>query len=100
MLKKITGIQIDLFVPMNVNFFYSRNLDERLALVNSEGEFISKIKYYGFLVNLYVVENELVEVFYNIHSKTIEEVELLDPAEPRLKLYVAGVDISGLFKSS
>jgi hypothetical protein len=83
---------------MNTNLFYSRSLHERIELVNSEGEFISKIKYYGFLVNLYVVENELVEVFYNIHSNAIEEVELLDPAEPRLRLYVAGVDISGAFK--
>lgn len=83
---------------MNTNVFYSHNLNERMALVNKFGEFISRIKYYGFYINLYVLETQFVEVYYNMHSNTIEKVEILSPLDSRLNIYAGGVDIRDIFK--
>ena len=63
------------------------------------GEYISEIKYYGFLVELYILEGHYIEMFYNIHSREVEEVELLDPMERRLALYAIDVDISSIFNA-
>ena len=84
---------------MNTHVFYSHNLNERMALVNKFGEFISRIKYYGFYINLYALEAQFVEVYYNIHSNAIEQVEIISPLDDRLKLYAGDVDISDAFNN-
>lgn len=83
-------------MPLNVNIFYSHNLDERMEIINQKGEFITRIKYYGFWIDLFLVDDVFAEVFYNIHTHLIEEVELIEHDEARLNIYAAGVDISDL----
>lgn len=82
---------------MNINSFYSHNLNERIDLVNRNAEFISRIKYYGFFVNLYIYDRTMIEVYYNIHSNKIQEVEILDPKDERLNQYVVQVNLSDLY---
>jgi hypothetical protein len=78
--------------------FYSCTLDERIEIVNENGEYITRIKYYGYYINLYLVKGDFVEVYYNWHNNEIEDVELLDPNEERLHLYTSYVDLSDLYK--
>ena len=85
---------------MDINRFYSNNLNDRMKIVNHSGEFIWRIKYYGFYINLYVVESEFVEVYYNSHTNAIEDVEIIDCKEPRLAIYAGYVNISDVFNKT
>lgn len=38
---------------------------------------IGKIKYYDFLVELYILNGYYIEMFYNIHSREVEELNSL-----------------------
>jgi hypothetical protein len=83
---------------MDINTFYSYNLGERLDVVNRSGEFISRIRHYGFYIHLYSVEGQYVEVYYNAHSNEIEDADILDPLDEKLNLYSVQVNLSDLFK--
>ncbi|MCE3259080.1 MAG: hypothetical protein K0S12_721 [Bacteroidetes bacterium] len=83
-------------MKLNPTVFYLCTLDQRVDIVNYHGEFITRIKYYGFFLNLYLVENYLIEVYYNIHSNTIEQVELLEAKDERLNLYISNVSLAEL----
>jgi hypothetical protein len=85
-------------MALNVTIFNSLALDERMIMVRRHGEFVSKIKYFGFYINLYVVDQVFVEVYYNLHSSVVQYVEVLDPAEERVNLFAGKVDLSDLFK--
>lgn len=86
-------------MALDLNMFYSCTLDERIEIVNRSGEYVTRIKYFGYFINLYVVEGDFVEVYYNGHNNDIEDVEILDPNEERLHLFTAYVDISDLYRS-
>jgi len=85
-------------MALDINIFYSHNLHDRLAIVNAQGELITRIKYYGFYINLYIVNRSFVEVFYNAYTGKIEEVEILDATDERLYLYSTAVDLSDLYR--
>ncbi|MES2566883.1 MAG: hypothetical protein V4565_08450 [Bacteroidota bacterium] len=85
-------------MALNVNIFNSFSLDDRMDIVRRHGEFISKIKYFGFYINLYVVDQVFIEVYYNLHSSIVQYVEVLDPEEDRMNLFTMMVDLSDLFK--
>ena len=82
---------------MNVNVFYSRTVKGRLKLVQFKGEFISRIRWYGFYIELYVMDGDYVEVFYNRYTNKLEDVEILEPGNPRLGLFAVAVNLSDLF---
>lgn len=85
-------------MPLNVTIFNSFTLDERMDIIWRHGEFITKIKYFGFCINLYVVDQVFVEVYYNSHSSVVQYVEILDPQEDRINLFTLKVDLSDLFR--
>ena len=78
--------------------FYSCTLDERIEIVNASGEYITRIKYFGYYINLYIVKGDFVEVYYNWHNNEIEDVELLDNNDERLNLYTVFVDLADLYR--
>ena len=83
-------------MALDVNIFHSYTIEERMDIINLKGEFLTRIKSYGFWINLYVVGDIFVEVFYNAYSNTIEDIELLEPTDECLNMYAAYVDISDL----
>jgi hypothetical protein len=52
-----------------------------------EGTFIVGIRYYGYKINLYLLSNFYVEVFYNHKHDKIERIELLKRKNKRIKFY-------------
>lgn len=82
---------------MDHKSFNSINLHTKAEFVFNKGEYISSIEYYGCKVELFIVGGFYVEVFYNLHSEELEEIEILDEQEKRLQLYAASVDIGKLF---
>jgi hypothetical protein len=71
-----------------------------MALTRRLGDYITRIKYYGYYIHLYVVTNKFVEVYYNRFTKEIQEIEIIDPLDKRLNLYAAEVSLADLFKKN
>ena len=67
--------------------FLKLSLLERINALYKNGSFIIAIRYYGYKVNLYLMKNYYVEVFYNHKADRIEKVDLLDYGHSRLKFY-------------
>lgn len=86
-------------MALDLNMFYSCTVDERMAIVSERGEYITRIKYFGYYIHLYLVEGDFVEVYYNIHSNLREDVEILDSNDERINLYTVSVDLSDLYRN-
>ncbi len=67
--------------------FLKLSLLDRINTLYKEGSFIFAIRYYGYKVNLYLMKNYYVEVFYNHKDDRIEKVDLLDYNHSRIKFY-------------
>lgn len=80
-------------MDINENFSFL-NLEIKRDFVLNYGEYISEIDYYGSKVLLYIIEGYYIEMFYNTVTEQIDQVEILDPKEKRLNLYVYNVNIS------
>jgi hypothetical protein len=58
-----------------------------------EGTFIVSIRYYGYKINLYLLANFYVEVFYNHKYDKIERIELLKRKNKRIKFYADQISL-------
>jgi hypothetical protein len=85
-------------MALKVNIFYSHSVKDRLALVRTKGEFISRIKYYGFYIELFILAGNYVEVYRNWHNGEVEEVEILEDDLTRLHLFAVAVNLSDLYR--
>ncbi|QOI98834.1 MAG: hypothetical protein HRU69_05460 [Flammeovirgaceae bacterium] len=56
-------------------------------MLYEHGSFVMAIRYYGYKVNLYLLNNFFVEVFVNHKHACIEKVTLLDTSHSRMKFY-------------
>ena len=61
--------------------------DEKIKCLFEWGTFVMSIRYYGYKVNLYLLSDYYVEVFYNHKFDKIEKVELLEERHTRMKFY-------------
>jgi hypothetical protein len=67
--------------------FNALPLSEKIPLLFKKGNFIVAIRYYGYKINLYLLNNFYVEVFYNHKRDMIERIELLPAVHTRMKFY-------------
>ena len=51
------------------------------------------IRYYGYKINLYLLQNYYVEVFYNHKLDKIEKIELLETSHSRVKFYTDQISL-------
>lgn len=58
-----------------------------------EGTFIVSIRYYGYKINLYLISNFYIEVFYNHKLDKIERIELLERNNKRIKFYADQISL-------
>ncbi len=78
--------------------FMSLSLREKIQILYREGTFMVAIRYYGYKVNLYLLNNYYVEVFYNHKLDKIEKIELLKTSHSRVKFYTDQISLpSNLF---
>lgn len=73
--------------------FFSQDLDKMIQTLYQEGTFIVSIRYYGYKINLYLVANFYVEVFYNHKYDVIERIELLKRKNKRIKFYADQISL-------
>lgn len=78
---------------MKANNFFSLPLPRQLRWIHFEGEFITSIRFYKYKVNLYQVNNFLVEIFYDPKADRIEKVGDFEKAGKRAKFYADQVKL-------
>ncbi|MDN5200707.1 hypothetical protein QQ008_05030 [Fulvivirgaceae bacterium BMA10] len=72
---------------MSPPIFAGLSLQDKINLLYREGTFIVAIRYYGYKINLYLLKNFYVEVFYNHKRDEIEKIELMERSHKRMKFY-------------
>ena len=82
---------------MDVNVFYSYSLNERMDLLRTGGEYISRIPFYGYIASLYIYEGSYVEIYYDRKIQGICHIELLEHTHQRLNKYAVFVDLYDLY---
>ena len=76
--------------------FKSLTLQQKIKTLYVHGTFIVAIRYYKYKVNLYSVNNYLVEVFFNHKLDMIEKVEIMERNTTRLKFYSDQIKLSAI----
>lgn len=61
-----------------------------------DGTFIVSIRYYGYKINLYLIYNNYVEVFYNHKYDLVEKILPLDYTHSRMKFYADQINIASV----
>jgi hypothetical protein len=85
-------------MALDINMFYSCTVEERLEIISESGEYINSIKHFGYYIHLYVAQGDFIEIYYNIDTNEIEDVEILDPDNERLNWFAIAVDLSDLYR--
>jgi len=80
--------------------FCSYSIREKIKTLFEKGTFIVAIRYYGYKVNLYLLNNYYVEVFYNHKLDKIEKIELMESRHTRVKFYTDQISLQDLKKTS
>jgi hypothetical protein len=68
--------------------FNSMPLHQKIKTLYVEGTFVVGIRYYRHKVNLYLLEDEYVEVFYNHKEDRIDKIDFLERDHSRMKFYL------------
>lgn len=75
--------------------FMSLPLRNKIQTLYREGTFVVSIRYYGHKVNLYLLEDFYVEVFYNHKDDKIDKISLLESTHSRMKFYTDQISLPG-----
>ena len=67
--------------------FEELTLDDKISLLYERGTFVMAIRYYGYKVNLYLLDNYYLEVFVNHKFSLIEKIVPLNHMHSRMKFY-------------
>ncbi len=78
---------------MKARDFITLSLTDKVKMLYEQGSFVVAIRYYGYKVNLYLMKNYYVEVFYNHKKDRIERIDLLDYTHSRLKFYTDQISL-------
>jgi hypothetical protein len=73
--------------------FASLPLHLKIKTLYLEGSFIVAIRYYGHKVNLYLLDHDYIEVFYNHKLDKIDKIDFLPLDHSRMKFYLDQIKI-------
>jgi len=76
--------------------FLSCPLKTQIRQLYSQASFIVAIRYYGYKINLYLLEGYYFEIFYNHKEDKIEKIQLLDFNHSRMKFYFDQISLTSL----
>ncbi len=77
--------------------FKTLTLRDKIDLLYNQGSFIVSIRYYGYKINLYLLDNYYVEVFYNHKMDKIEKIDVLEKSNTRIKFYTDQIRLPKIF---
>lgn len=67
--------------------FLKLPLTDKIQLLYKDATFIMAIRYYGYKVNLFLLDDYYFEVFYNHKLDLIEKIQPLNTHHTRMKFY-------------
>lgn len=67
--------------------FQLQSFPQQIGLLHEHGSCVMSIRYYGYKVNLYLLGNFYLEVFYNHKKDLIEKIVPLDIHHSRMNFY-------------
>ena len=73
--------------------FEKLTIGDKITVLFRDGYFITAIRYYSYKVNLYLLNNYYVEVFYNHKQDCIERIELMAFTHSRMKFYTDQIQL-------
>ena len=76
--------------------FLSLDRKDQIQRLYTKGDFIVAIRYYGYKINLYLLDGFYVEVFYNHKLDCIEKIDRLDFNHSRMKFYQDQISIESV----
>jgi hypothetical protein len=80
-----------------IDEFFECDIPEQCRILYCQGKFVMAIRYYEYKVNLYQLDNELVEVFYNHKLDRIHQIQLMDDSSSRMSFYADQVSLNDIF---
>ncbi len=69
-------------------------LNRKIQILYTEGTFVVGIRYYTHKVNLYLLNDEYIEVFYNHKLDKIDKIDFLNREHTRMKFYLDQIQFS------
>ena len=82
-----------------IDKFFECTVSEQCRIIYRQGEFVMAIRYYEYKVNLYVLGDQLIEVFYNHKLDKIHNIQLMDNDSKRMNFYADQVSLDELYSS-
>lgn len=79
---------------MSKEDFRNLPLNKKIQMLYTEGTFVVGIRYYSHKVNLYLLHNEYIEVFYNHKLDKIDNIDFLNRRHTRMKFYLDQIQFS------
>lgn len=79
---------------MSVEEFAKLPLNKKIQMLYLEGTFVVAIRYYRHKINLYLLGNEYVEVFYNHKEDRIDKIDFLPRDHSRMKFYLDQIKLA------
>lgn len=73
--------------------FLLQSLSTQIGLLYEHGVCVMNIRYYGYKVNLYLLGDFYLEVFYNHKRDQIEKIIPLNPRHSRMDFYAAQIKL-------
>lgn len=67
--------------------FKKLSLLDKARSLYTDGTFVTSIRYYKYKINLYLLKDYYVEVFYNPKLDRVDKIERLEPKHSRMKFY-------------
>jgi len=68
-------------------------LHKKIQKLYTEGVFVVAIRYYSHKVNLYLLGDEYIEVFYNHKLDKIDNIDFLNREHSRMKFYLDQISL-------
>lgn len=68
--------------------FQLQPLRQQIGMLHELGTCVMSIRYYGYKINLYLLGNSYLEVFYNHKMDRIEKIVPLDTHHSRMNFYI------------
>lgn len=73
--------------------FTRLTLEDKVQCLYRKATFVVAIRYYGYKINLYLLDNYYVEVFYNHKYDRIEKIEPMERNSTREKFYADQISL-------
>ena len=78
---------------MQIDEFKLLPLVNQIQWLYLEGEFVMDIRYYEYKVNLYLIQDFYIEIFYQHKEDRVWKIEMLDRDSSRMKFYTDQVKL-------